>query len=236
MSCSGGTFAADAKVSERPLTIHIISGCAEYKSEESLKEFQSHLEKNFNVRVTASWGKDGIMQLENLDALKEADVLLLFARRMKLAEEQMAIIRKHWEQGKAVVGVRTACHAFEKADNELFDGKVLGGAYQNHFGDGPVKVTTTEKGQTHPILKDVKPFTSRKLYKEGELAVDTVVLQEGDNGMLKQPVSFVHTYHNGRVFFTSLGVQEDFQDENFRRMLVNALFWTANRDVEPVKK
>jgi len=30
-----------------------------------------------------------------------------------------------------------------------------------------------------------------------------------------------------RTFYTSLGVPEDFKNENFKRMLVNAIFWTA---------
>jgi hypothetical protein len=33
-----------------------------------------------------------------------------------------------------------------------------------------------------------------------------------------------------------MGVPEDFKDENFRRLLVNAIFWTAQRDPEGMKK
>jgi hypothetical protein len=46
-----------------------------------------------------------------LDALKNADLLLLFARRMKLPEDQMKLIRAHWEAGRPIVGIRTASHA-----------------------------------------------------------------------------------------------------------------------------
>jgi type 1 glutamine amidotransferase len=33
------------------------------------------------------------------------------------------------------------------------------------------------------------------------------------------------------VFYTSLGAQPTFAEPNFRRMLANALFWTARREV-----
>lgn len=219
---------------DAPLTVHFISGCNEYKSEPSLKEFKEHLEKNYKVTVTASWGKDGGASLENLDALSKADVLLVFARRTKLPEEQMKVIRAHWEKGKPVVGIRTAGHAFQQADNEVFDKEVLGGHYKGHYGSEEVKVTNND--EKHPVLVGVQPFSSRKLYSAGELAKDTIVLQTGDIGKAKHPVSIVHTYKGGRTFFTSLGVPEDFQNENFRRMLTNAILWTGQRDPGKMKK
>ena len=173
------------------------------------------------VRCTASWGKDGAKELEGLDALKDADLMLVFTRRMKLGEAQMALIRSHWEQGKAIIGIRTAGHAFQKADNEIFDRQVLGGHYRGHYGNEPIKVINKASG--HPVLEGVEPFTSTKLYKAGELAKDTVVLQMGDIGKDRHPVTIVHEYKGGRTFFTSLGVPADFENENFRQMLVNAV-------------
>jgi hypothetical protein len=35
------------------------------------------------------------------------------------------------------------------------------------------------------------------------------------------------------VFYTALGHPQDFQEESFRRLVVNALFWTAGREPEP---
>ena len=208
------------------LKIHFLSGAKEYKSEESLKKFIPWLEKHYDVKCTASWGHDGIKELPNLDALKDADVLFVFARRMNPVVEQMKLIRAHWGKGKPIVGVRTASHAFQKADNEIFDLQVMGGNYQGHFGDGPVKVTNLGK---HPILKGVGKVTSDKLYKAGPLAKGTTVLQQGDIGTDKHAVSWVNTWKGGRTFYTSLGVPKDFENESFRRMLSNAIQWTAKR-------
>jgi len=215
------------------LKIHIISGAKEYQSEASMKAFSTWMEKHYTVKFTASWGHDGIEKLPNLEALGQADLLIVFARRMKLVEPQMKIIRAHWEKGKPIVGVRTASHAFQKADNEVFDRQVMGGNYQGHFSNEPVKVTHLVKD--HPILLGVKEFPSGKLYKAGPLAKSATVLQQGDIGADKQNVSWVNTWKGGRTFYTSLGVPEDFKNVDFRQMLVNAIYWTSKRQVSPRK-
>lgn len=218
------------------LRIHMISGSNEYKSEPSLKAFQKHLEEHFNVSITASWGRDGIKSLDGLEHIGDSHLLIVFARRMKLPEDQMALIRKHWESGKPVIGIRTASHAFSRDDNEIFDKQVLGGNYQGHHGGEEVKVTPAEDAASHPILAGVKPFTSRKLYKAGPLPETTTVLQIGDIGKTQHPVTWVNEYRGGRMFYTSLGVPSDFEDEQFRRMLVNAIWWTTKRDEQSSKK
>ncbi|MEX0701049.1 MAG: ThuA domain-containing protein [Planctomycetales bacterium] len=222
-----------------PLKIHII-GAGEYDPMTSLPEFKTHLEKHYRVACTMSLGDKGTpSSLENLDELKSADLLLLFARRMKLPESQMAIIRAHWEAGKPIVGLRTACHAFQKADNEIFDRKVLGGNYGNGpSSNGAYTAVPAEGAADHPILKGVEPFRANKyIYGQGPLAAGVVVLQICDspkNGKL--PATWVHEYHGGRMFYSSTGAPDDFQDENFRRMLTNAIFWTSHRDPEQMKK
>lgn len=221
-----------AALAATPLKVHIISGSKEYQSEPSLRAFAEHLAQR-GVVCTASWGQDGGTTLPNLEALAAADVMLVFARRMKLPEEQMKLVRAHWAAGKPIVGIRTASHAWgdkTNPDNALFDRQVLGGHYQGHYGDEPVQVTVAPDQAAHPILAGVKPFTSRKLYKAGPLAPGATPLQLGDNGKGRHVVTLVHEYNGGRIFYTSLGVPEDFADENFRRLLVNAIHWTARRD------
>ena len=209
------------------LKIHIISGAKEYQSEASMKSFSVWMEKHYDVKFTASWGHDGIEKLPNLGALKNADVMFVFARRMKLVEPQMKLIRAHWEKGKPIVGVRTASHAFQKADNEIFDCQVMGGNYLGHFSDEPVKVTHVV--MDHPVLRGVKVFPSGKLYPAGPLAKGTTVLQQGDIGTDKQMVTWVNTWKGGRTVYTSLGIPEDFENKDFKQMLANAIYWTAKR-------
>jgi type 1 glutamine amidotransferase len=219
-------------IAAAPLKIHLISGSAEYQSEASLREFSAHLQQ-LGFVCTASWGQDKGKSLPNLEALPGADLMIVFARRLTLPAEQMRIIRAHWEAGKPVIGLRTASHAWgekDNPDNAVFDRQVLGNNYAGHYGAEPVAVTPVAAQAGHPVLRGVRPFSSAKLYKTGELAPSAVALQIGTNNQGKQVVSLVNEYKGGRMFYTSLGIPEDFRDANFRRLLLNAIHWTTRRD------
>jgi type 1 glutamine amidotransferase len=215
-----------------PLRVHLISGSAEYQSEVSLQEFASYLGQ-LGVECTASWGRDKGKTLPNLAALPSADLLIVFARRLALPAEEMRLVRAHWEAGKPVIGLRTASHAWgekDNTDNAVFDRQVLGNHYTGHYGDEVVEVTNVPAQGAHPVLRGVQPFRTRKLYKCGDLAPTATALQFGANDKGRAVVTLVNEYRGGRMFYTSLGVPEDFKNENFRRLLVNAIFWTARRE------
>jgi type 1 glutamine amidotransferase len=241
LNLPGTAILAAAEEEDQPLRIHML-GVGEYRPVESLTTLKEELERRYRVKITTSFHPDRtgrITLMPNLESLKEADVMVVFTRRMNLVEEQMAIIRNHWEQGKAIVAMRTASHAFQPADNEIFDRQVLGG----HYGGAadyttPFQAIPAEGQAEHPVLKGVGPITSKGYYGNRPLAADTIVLQVNDEPerKVKRPVSWVHTYKGGRTFYTSMGVPTDFQDENFRRLLANAIFWTSRRDAEKMKK
>lgn len=220
---------------QAPLRIHMISGADEYASEASLKAYRQHLASNYDVTITASWVHDGAEDLPGIEHIPDADLLLVFARRMQLPADQMDVIRRHWTQGKPVVGIRTASHAFRRSTNQVFDHEVLGGNYQGHFDDLPAQVQNI--AEDHPVLDGVQPFTSRKMYKAGDLAPDATVLQTGttetEDGQYTHPVTWTHRYEGGRTVYTSLGVPEDFANPSFRRLLTNAIFWAAEREQAP---
>ncbi len=201
------------------LKIHLI-GFGEYEAAKSLAEFKKHLEQHYRVDCTASLGVNG-KKLDNLDPLRTTELLVLFARRMNLPEEQMVILRNHWEKGKPIVALRTATVAFQQTDNEAL-GKVLGGDYQ---GPGsyttPFKAIADDSQKDHPILRGVGPINSRGPYRFGKLSDKAVVLQivESDK-KIKAPATWIHEYQGSRMFYSTMGVPEDFQNEHFRRLLV----------------
>ena len=218
-----------ARAADEPLSIHFISGSKEYKSEPSLQAFKKDLEGRYRVSITASWVKDRAENLPGVEHVAQADLLLIFARRMKLPKEQMAVIHRHWDSGKPIVGIRTSSHAFGNEDNEIFDRRVMAGNYSGHFGNEPVAVSTERGAANHPVLKDVGKIESLKMYKAGELGTSATLLQNGTIKSKKatHAVTWTNVYKGGRMFYTSLGVPIDFKNEHFRRMIVNAIFWTT---------
>jgi type 1 glutamine amidotransferase len=224
----------------KPLHIHILSASAEYKSEELLKAFVQRLEKTYRVKVTASWGKDKGADLPELDGLKDADLLIVFTRRITLPADQLAIVRKHYEGGKAVIGLRTASHAFDNDTNATWDQQVLGGDYKGHEADNPITITIPATAKDHPVLMGVGAFESGRLYNQGTLARTATVLQTGEDQKSKatSPVTWVNEYgeKKGRSFYTSLAIPGTFESEPFQRMLINAVFWTTKQDEGKFRK
>ena len=221
---------------EKPLRVHFISGAKEYRSAESLKKLQTYLGKNDRISITTSWVEDKANHLPAFEKIREADVLVVFARRLNLPENQMKIIRAHWEAQKGIVGIRTASHAFSKKDNKIFDLKILGGNYLGHFGDEAVSVAPTTVGKAHPLTKGLTLPPSQKLYKAGDLFPGSIILQTGtitqnNDQTISHPVTWITPYaKNGNAFYTSLGIPADFDSEPFLKMLTRAIFWSVHRE------
>jgi type 1 glutamine amidotransferase len=200
----------------------------EYRSDESLRAFKEYLEGHFNVRCSEAFRKTD-SDLPGLENLESCDVALFFTRRLTITGEQLDRVKKYCQSGKPIVAVRTASHGFQ---NWLaFDKEVLGGNYSNHYKAGPTcEVRMTEKAKAHAILAGVNGFTSPgSLYKNTGLAKDVEVLLTGSIPDHTEPIAWTRIHNRGRVFYTSLGHPDDFKNAEFRRMLANALFWTAQR-------
>jgi type 1 glutamine amidotransferase len=156
--------------------------------------------------------------------------------------------------GKALIGIRTASHAFTLRDEDKeelakhpersewveFDREVLGGNYQGHHGTGPHTTIAPLPGVAdNPIIKGMGIWFSRaSLYKTSPVAADAEVLLLGgiSGHLLTEPLAWTRIYGPGRarVFYTSLGSESDFAESQFRRMLVNAVQW-ALEDTESPK-
>jgi type 1 glutamine amidotransferase len=156
-----------------------VTGDEEYRSEESMPMLARILHRDYGFRVTVCYalGRDGTINpnnLENiagLEAVDDADLLVLFTRFRKLPDDQLRHIVRYAESGKPMVGFRTATHAFRygrgphaAAMDEAWPIQVFGQkwiTHHGHFGDGHellTEVTINTQFQNHPVLRGVKPF------------------------------------------------------------------------------
>jgi len=178
-----------------------------------------------------------------IDALRDADLLLVSVRRRTPIKEQLDAVRAHLAAGKPLIGIRTASHAFalrpkdKQPDAKFaawqdFDPAVLGGHYVNHHGEGPQTTVTVANGaDAHPILKDV-PLTGMSsvysLYKVSPLVSSATPLLIGTiPDQPAEPIAWTNQFgpKQARVFYTSLGGADDFKAPAFRRLLLNAIVW-----------
>lgn len=225
------------RAGDEELRIHLVSGSAEYKSEESLRQLQGWLEETCDrVSVTASWGADGGETLPGLEALAEADLVIIFARRMNLPREELKYLHDFFEAEKAAIGIRTSSHAFQGFLE--MDAEIFGGSYSGHGPDEPVEVSVADEAGDHPILEGVNPWRRRdKIYRNPGLGPKTTPLLYGAAEMsgLEEPLAWTNRYGaSGRAFYTSIGMPADFENENFRQMLLNVIEWATERKL-PLK-
>lgn len=234
-------FAAD----KRPHLVLILAE-PEYRTEQTLPEFAlKHLGKDFRVSTVFGSETDA-HDLPGLDVLHEADVALVSVRRRTLPLKQMDIVRKFVNDGKPLLGIRTASHAFSLNGKkppegcttwETFDAEVFGGHYTGHHGAGPkVEIEATEGARDHPILSGVDLAELRgngSLYKVRPLAKTTNALLLGSiPDKAAEPILWTYaTKAGGRVVYTSLGHADDFKEAAFTRLLGNAIYWAAGLPV-----
>ena len=222
----GVSFADEAGV--KPLKVVMYSGSAEYNSAESLAGFKKHLEEQYGAVCSLHVVDEKGTTLKGIDELETCDVAVIFTRRLKLDEGQVARLKKYCDAGKPIVGIRTASHAFQTWLE--FDKDVIGGNYKGHYKENEPAEVKLAQGN-HPVLNGVSTFpTLGKLYKNPDIAEDVTRLLVATTGEASEPVAWVRTHRGGRVFYTSLGVPEDFKRSDFRRLLVNAVYWTAKRE------
>ncbi len=218
---------------DKKLRVALVSGSFEYKSDDSLIGYQKYLEANYSVECVRIFAKDQKDKaLAGLDQLAKCDVAIFFTRRLEIEGESLELVRKFVASKKPIVGVRTASHGFQKWLE--MDAEVLGGNYKGHFGAGVADLKPVEKYKDHPILNGIKPFkTNGSLYKNPGVAADVTVLLQGTMGKESEPVAWTREKDGRRMFYTSLGHQDDFKDEMFVRLLTNGLAWATKSEWKP---
>jgi len=246
-ACLTGKPAFRFKADNRPRVV-FISAENEYKAAETLPEFARELQMKFGLYCEVLQGDQNIRSPDRykicgMETLAAADLAVIFVRRRAFPAQQMQYLHDYLARGGPLVGLRTASHAFDTrgdtppgyADWPRFDPEVLGGNYNSHYGDGPTTtVTAAPASINHPVLAGVQlPFTSiGSLYKASPLRDTTTLLLTGAiPDKQPEPVAWTNTYNKSRVFYTSLGHPDDFKNPQFRKILVNAIFWAINKSV-----
>jgi type 1 glutamine amidotransferase len=175
-------------------------------------------------------------------ALRDADLLFLSVRRRTPPKDQLDAVRTYLAAGKPLVGIRTACHAFALRPNDKiadpklslwqeFDPEILGGHYTGHYGKDKVAVAGVPASSRHPILQGInvsKLLGNGGLYKVSPLQSDTTILLTGTiPDQPAEPIAWTRLQgaKQGRIFYTSLGHPDDFQNPEFRHLLLNAVVW-----------
>lgn len=164
----------------------LVSGDEEYRSEEALPQLGKILARHHGFRCTVLFAIDldtGVIDPNNqrnipgLQALKDADLMVIFTRFRALPDDQMQHIDAYLRSGRPVLGIRTATHALQFPPNnkwahygngyrgpqkEWADGfgrLVLGEKWINHHGSHRHESTRgliAPGAQQHPITRGIR--------------------------------------------------------------------------------
>ena len=98
---------------EKPHLVFLVSeDTLNYEAHRTIPQFAKELEKEYRVTVIESEGSLAQSSFPGIEVLKEADLLIVFCRRLALPVKEMEVIKKHVNSGKPIMGIRTANHAF----------------------------------------------------------------------------------------------------------------------------
>lgn len=250
----------------------LIAGDHEYRSEEILPAMARILARRFGFacRVFFTLDEEGFIEpgssnVAGLEALRDADLLVLGLRFQDFPDEQMQHIVDYLARGGPVLGIRTSTHAFNIPDGPFrkytwdyegsdyeggFGRQVLGETWVGHNGtnhEQSTRIRAVVAQSDHPILRGVEDAHVASGGYQAYPVADAVILATAQplDGMAAgaapaaersaMPAAWTRAYAvddgpSGRVFTTTHGASEDFLDESFRRMLINAALWAVGVD------
>jgi type 1 glutamine amidotransferase len=164
--------------------IVMLAGDHEYRSEEALPALARILARRYGFKCTVLFTTDpatgfiepGSSHLSGLEALRTADLLVVFLRFQDFADAEMQHLVDYLDRGGPVIGLRTATHAFQirRPDAKYakftwnnkspeyaggFGRQILGETWVSHYGTNhkqSSRLRIPASAAAHPILRGVK--------------------------------------------------------------------------------
>lgn len=250
LALAAAIFTAPAQASDKKPHIVFLTGedPSNYEAHKTVPAFAEWLqqEHGFQTTVLTGEGELNARRFPGLEAVSEADLLVIFFRRSALTTAQLDIIKAYLKEGKPFVGIRTANHAFsvhKDPDHGLPEGfeawwefvpDILGCENRGYGPDEPgTEVAPAPGSENHPIVDGVEPI---EWHSKGNVYLVAPLLDPKAQVLLLgkvedavEPIAWTRRTADGSpVFYTSLGYPTDFDVPQFRRLLLNGIRWALD--------
>jgi len=231
-------------------------GPGDHEYEKGLKLLKHCLDTSLNVKGVKTevylngWPKDPTV-------LEDADTILLFSdgsdhdekAHPLLRGDRLATIDRLMKRGVGFMAIHYAVFIPSKNGGDQYL-DWMGGYFDYENGTAAnkwfSKIETKEYAvrpatPTHPIVRGVKPFQVREEYyfnmrfRESDTRRVPILTFGSDDSDPAPVVAWaVQRADSGRGFgYTGGHFHKNWQNENARRMVLNALLWTAKAEVPP---
>jgi type 1 glutamine amidotransferase len=227
-------------------TMVVLAGEPEYDSHHTMKGLSEQIAEAQNL--TLDFRTPSVIEdtpdfpessFGDLGTLADADLLVVYTRFRRLPDVEMEALQAYLQRSKPVVGLRTSSHAFffDPASrwaswNDGFGRDVLGSPWSSHHGHGSsTDVTVLPDAPAELVAGLPEAFHLRSWLYRTELEpwcrpVLTGVPVDPESESTPGPVAWVGTPEGRRTFYTSLGHPDDFERDEFRTLVHNAVAWT----------
>ena len=189
--------------------IVFVTGEEYYRSEEGMSMFAKILSQHHGFKCTVLFAIDPTTgtinanrndNIPGLSALKEADLMVLFARFRQLPDSEMRTIVDYVNAGKPVLGIRNATHAFRFPPSSSspyktwdfqskewpggFGQQILGDTWIAHYGKFQKEATLAHvnaQQRNNPVLRGVADtiFCHTDVNSVERLTANDIVLFSG---------------------------------------------------------
>ena len=216
-------------------TAVIIHGEDEYGSDRTMPALAKELETRLGYETTVLTSPEDTRDLPNLESLEQADLLILFLRFREATEAQMGQLQAYFDAGKPAIAFRTTSHAFW--DEKGWFPPIFGGHYKGHGGNQEgTTVVVPASALEHPIVKNVAhrfDVAFGGTYNAQPLAeFARPILFGKTRDQPAEPVAWIASPNQSqRLFYTSLGAEENFNSPHFQKLILNACEWCLSEAV-----
>ncbi|MCH2205712.1 MAG: ThuA domain-containing protein [Lentisphaerales bacterium] len=233
----------------------LVAGTHHYTPQTTLLEFSKKLElAGYSTEVISTeWDPEKDERgLPGLEALKKADVAILFLRFLKIDDLQLKPLMDYVKSGKPVLAMRTTSHAFyypegheQEKLNHGFGLDIMGTKFFLHMKG---TADNTLKLKEHPIVADSKDkFKSYGTLYRVDIPKSAKVITEGytktkprvHNNIFGEHIikaeefaPTLWTWNNkfgGKTVGTTFGHKKDFLDDNITQILINSVNWLSQK-------
>lgn len=236
---AGTVVAADAQ-----LKVLVVTGGHGFDKEPFFQMFRDDTGIAFTAAAHAS--KTNATVYER-DDLLSYDAVLLYDMPTTITEMQKARFQALFDKG---VGLVVLHHALVSYQNWSEYEQIIGGRYQEPDPNKPGRVTEAVGWQhdvevpvvivatNHPVTTGLKDFTIHdEIYWGFRVGSDVTPLITTTHPKSGKPLGWCRTQGKSRVVFIQSGHgKEAFNDMNYRKLLAQAIRWTARGEVNPSVK
>jgi uncharacterized protein len=220
----GGAVAAADR--EAPIRVLVVTGGHDYPT-----DFYTIFEQ------PGLWWDHAVSNEEAFrrDIRIDYDVVVLYDMSERLSDDGRAHLRAFAEAGKGVVVLHHAIVSYQDWDwyRDLVGGRYLQtpqhgmpASTYKHDEEIPVRMVAR-----HPVTEGVSlTRIFDETYKGMWVHADVTVLMTTDHPLADRPLAWVSPYAPARVVYIQPGHgREAHRDEQFRRLVANAIRWVAAR-------